>query len=675
MKMKPTTIALCVALFAATHPAVAANEALRAAGRTELPGYTGDFDHFEYDLSSNRLWLAAEDHGTLDLFDLKTGKLQRSFKGIVDTPHGILYLKQQKRLIVTDSGGADGLTKVIDAATYKVLGTLKLAAPAADAMAYDASAKRLYIVNGGRDAKMQETYLSAVDPFTLERLGDLKFDTEKVEAMAIEQKGNKLYINVTAKNYLAVVDKQSLKVLSTWPIKEAEQNAPLAFDEPNRRLFVITRKPGKLIVLNADTGATITSFKAPERCDQVIWDAANRRVYALGGEGYIGVFQQKDADHYDELARVPTAVGAKTGILVPELKRLYVAVSPGEGKTGAAVLRFEVAPAPQQQFYRLQEAVTLKSASPDWDYVTLDQVRGYLFIARRADGVTVYDVKAKKIVRTIEKSEDANAVCLVPEFDRGYTTNGDGTTTAFELSTLRTIGRIKFGEDADSATYDPVTKQIAFTMGDSKKIAFVDAKSGKVVGDLSMDGKKLDGMAPDGEGNLFMALRDRESVAKIDIAGRKLTAQWKTEGCEQPTGLDYDRANKRIFVGCRGSKPVLAVMDAESGKVIATHEIGRGNDGVIYESSSRQVYTSNGVDGNLVIYDQLDANTYRLAEATTTRPYARTMAFDRKTKRVYLVTAEGTADPAKKINKAVAPFYPNRYYPDTFTVLTFAPKD
>ena len=346
--MKLTTIALCIGVSAATLPAAAAPQALRLVGRTELPGYTGDFDHFAYDRSGNRLWLAAEDHGTLDLFDLKTAKLRKSFKGVVDTPHGILYVEEKGRLIITDSGGA-GLTKLVDAKTHQLKGTLKLAAPAADAMGYDPSTKRLYIVNGGRDAKLQETYLSAVDPVTLERLGDLKFDTDKVEAMAIEAKGERLYINVTGKNYLAVVNKLTLKTITTWPIHEAEQNAPLAFDEPNRRLFVITRKPGKLIVLNADTGATIASFKAPERCDQVIWDAANRRIYALGGEGYIGVFEQKNPDTYAELDRVTTAAGAKTGILVPELKRLYVAVSPGEGKTGAAVLRFDVASATQQQ--------------------------------------------------------------------------------------------------------------------------------------------------------------------------------------------------------------------------------------------------------------------------------------------------------------------------------------
>jgi DNA-binding beta-propeller fold protein YncE len=327
-----------------------------------------------------------------------------------------------------------------------------------------------------------------------------------------------------------------------------------------------------------------------------------------------------------------------------------------------------------QQFYRLESAVALKSAAPDWDYLTLDPNRGYLFIGRRAEGVTVYDVKAKKVVRTIDKSEDANAVTLVPEFDRGYTTNGDGTTTAFQLSTLKTIGRIKFGEDADSGFYDPATKQIAFTMGDSKAIAFVDAKTGSVGGKLPMESRKLDGTVPDGEGNLFIALRDRNAVAKIDARGHTLTAEWKTTGCDEPTGIAFDRANKRLFVGCRGKSPVLAVLDSDSGKVTTTLEIGRGNDGVIYDPATRKIYTSNGVDANLVIYDQLDADTYRLAEATTTRPYARTMALDPKTKKIYLVTAEGTADPAKKINKAVAPFYPNRYYPDTFTVLTFSSK-
>jgi DNA-binding beta-propeller fold protein YncE len=337
----------CLAQPATAHPdtPVAQGESLRPAGRTELPGYSGDFDHLEVDLKHNRLFLAAEDHRSLDIFDLRTGRHAGSARGIVNTPHGILYLPEKNRLIVTDSGGRKMITKVIDATTLKVTGTIGLAARGADAMGYDALRRRLYIVNGGRDAGLRQSFLSAIDPYTLRRHGDLKFDSDKVEAMAIEQTGNRLYINVTGKNTMAVVDKETLAVIATWPITEAQQNAPLAFDEANRRLFVITRKPGKLIILNAETGASIASFTAPERCDQVLFDAANRRIYALGGEGHIGVFRQIDADHYEELAPVPTAAGAKTGILIPQLNRLYVAVSPGEGKAGAALLWFDVVPA------------------------------------------------------------------------------------------------------------------------------------------------------------------------------------------------------------------------------------------------------------------------------------------------------------------------------------------
>jgi DNA-binding beta-propeller fold protein YncE len=332
------------------------------------------------------------------------------------------------------------------------------------------------------------------------------------------------------------------------------------------------------------------------------------------------------------------------------------------------------AAAQAQPFYRLDSAVTLTGAAPDWDHVTLDPARGYLFIGRRGDGVTVFDVNAQRVVRNIDRSEKANAIVLVPEFDRGYTINDDGTTTAFKLSTLESIDRIKVGEDADSAFYDPANKQLVFTMGDSGKLAFVDAATGKLVGELPMDSRKLDGAVADGAGNVFLAIRDRNLVARIDVARRQVTAGWNTAPCEQPTAVAFDKAGQRLFVGCRGKNPVVAVLDSGSGRVVTTLEIGRGTDGVIYDGATHRIYTSNGVDANLVIYDQISPDTYRLAEATTTRPYARTMDFDPTTKKVYLVTAEGTADPAKKINKAVAPFYPNRYFPDTFTVLTYSPR-
>ena len=343
----------------------------------------------------------------------------------------------------------------------------------------------------------------------------------------------------------------------------------------------------------------------------------------------------------------------------------------------AAVAAALALPATQlhaQQFHRLESAVPLPSAAPDWDYLTFEPARSYLYIGARPEGVIVYDVNAKKVVGRIADAKGANATTLVPEFDRGYTTNTDGTSTAFQLSTFKTIDTIKLGEDADAGFYEPVTKQVVFMRGDSKEMTFVDAQTGKVSGRLSMQSKKLEGTAPDGHGSIFTALRDRNSVVRVHAAAKAVTAEWSTTGCDEPNGLALDTVRKRLFVGCRGKNPVLVVMDSESGYVVANLEIGRGNDGVIYDPETRKIYASGGVDGNLVVYDQFGPDTYKLSEATTTRPYARTMALDPKTKKLYLVTAEGTVDPSKKVNRGPAPFYPNRYFPDTFTLLTYSPK-
>lgn len=341
MKNKFAAIACSVALLAASF-ALAAAEPLKPAGRTELPEYSGDFDHFAVDVKGNRLFLAGEDGGTLEVFDLKSGKRVKTVKGF-DTPHAIHFIPGANRLIVSDSG--EGLSKIVDGKTYAVVGTLKLT-PGSDVMSYDASRKRLWVVTGGKNAavKMKDTTVSEVDPTTGKRLGDVKFDTDFTEAIAFEQKGRRAFVNVSGKHHVAVVDKDTRQVLATWPIKEGENNAPIALDEDSKRLFVVTRKPFKLVVLDTDSGRSVASFEAPKRTNELIFDKANHRLY-LTGDDYIAVFLQKDADSYEEIARVPSAHGAKTAILVPERKRLFVAVSPGEGKTGGAVLRYDVIPA------------------------------------------------------------------------------------------------------------------------------------------------------------------------------------------------------------------------------------------------------------------------------------------------------------------------------------------
>ncbi len=342
-----------VAVLSATLPhtaraaAPAANVAtspsapLRLAGSTPLPDYKGDFDHLAADLAGGRLFLAGEDGATLEVFDLGSGKHLRSIKGF-DQPHAILYLPDLNRLIVTDSGA--GMTRIVDGAHYRIIGSIPLVV-GADSMRYDPSRRHMYIVTGGKNAepKMAQTIVSEVDPRTGRHLGDVTFDTDFTEAMAAEQHGHRLFVNVTGKSTLAVVDKVTRHVIANWPIHGAELNAPMAFDERHQRLFVGTRKPFKLLVLDATNGNTLASFDAPQRTNEVIFDEANRRIY-MAGDDYLGVIQQKDPDHYEEIARVPTAKGAKTAILVPARKYLYIAVSPGESGTGGKLLRFDVLP-------------------------------------------------------------------------------------------------------------------------------------------------------------------------------------------------------------------------------------------------------------------------------------------------------------------------------------------
>lgn len=333
--------AAAVAAAPATTVTVAAAAVLHLGGRTELPAYSGDFDHFAADVKGNRLFLAGEDQGTLEVFSLQTGAHLTTVKGF-EQPHGILYLPDVNRLIVTDSG--TGMTKVVDATSYRIIGSIPLTV-GADSMYYDSSSKHLYVVTGGKNAdpKMPKTIVTEVDPRTGSRIGDMSFDTDFTESMVAEQKGHRLFINLTGKSTMAVIDKTSRRVIDTWPIKGAEMNAAMAYDEAHQRLFVGTRKPFRLLVVDANNGTTLASFDAPGRTNQVIFDKANQRIY-MAGDDYLGVIQQKDGRHYEELAHVPTAKGAKTAILVPELNRLYVAVSPGESKTGGALLRFNVLP-------------------------------------------------------------------------------------------------------------------------------------------------------------------------------------------------------------------------------------------------------------------------------------------------------------------------------------------
>jgi len=304
----------------------------------DLPGYTGDFDHFAADFDRNRLLLAAEDHGTVEIFDLKTSAHLKTIKGF-GNPHSILVRKGVKTVIITDSE-KEGPT-LRNADTLAKIKSIPMT-PGSDTSKYDAAANTLFVVTGGKDVKMATANLDAYNPDTLAKIGSITFKDNHVEAMAFVPEDPRLFINLTQTNQLAVVDRKAMKVITTWPVPVCKQNAMVAFDASQHRLYVVCRDPGMVAVLNSDTGAVVSTATAPLRADEVQYDANTHKLYVPGGEGWMGIYDTSDKDHVKLAEKVTTFLGAKTALLLPEQHRLFVAVSPGESKTMAKVLTYEV---------------------------------------------------------------------------------------------------------------------------------------------------------------------------------------------------------------------------------------------------------------------------------------------------------------------------------------------
>jgi DNA-binding beta-propeller fold protein YncE len=333
-------LALLGSLVGPDARAVGQTSGLKLVQTVPLPGFTGDFDHFAVDSARGRLLLAAEDHATLEVFDLKTMKHLQTIKGF-GAPHSILVRPGASTTLVTDSGPE--MSKLMDASTYAVKGKVTLI-PGADSIGYDAAANLVYVVTGGKDVKMATSEVAEVDPDSGKKLGAITTQSNHTEAMALEQHGNRLFVNLTDKSTVEVIDRSAMKKLAEWPVKLAQQNSPIAFDEAAHRLYLACRQPGMLVVMNSDNGAPVASLPGPARADDIVFDASAHRLYMLGGEGYIGVYDVSAPDHPKLIAKVPSAPGAKTGLLSPDAHKLYVAASPGDTKALAKVLVFDVQP-------------------------------------------------------------------------------------------------------------------------------------------------------------------------------------------------------------------------------------------------------------------------------------------------------------------------------------------
>lgn len=330
--------------------------------------------------------------------------------------------------------------------------------------------------------------------------------------------------------------------------------------------------------------------------------------------------------------------------------------------------------------WKLESSTAIPGKNSAWDYVSLDAANNHLFIGRRGNGLQVFDITLGKVTKVIGNTaaNSSNGALLVPEFDLGLSYNENGTLTPFKLSTLEAQADIKLGEELDSAHYDPATKRVVVNMAsgaEGTELIVLQLPSLQNVGSIKVTSKKPEHAEADGKGGFYLAARDENAVYRLDTKELKITAKWPTPGCAQTNGLAIDAANDRVFVGCRGSatvKPSFQVLNAQSGAVIYTAEIGGGNDDVVYDAALKRIFLANGVNAVLNVFEQVDADNYKPVEAMGTQAGVRTIAMHPKTKKIYAVTAEGSADYSKKITTSVSPYYANTFFPDRFFVLTYA---
>ena len=266
-----------------------------------------------------------------------------------------------------------------------------------------------------------------------------------------------------------------------------------------------------------------------------------------------------------------------------------------------------------------------------WDYISLDGGSRRLYVSHGKQ-LEVLDADTGAVVGQIPDTPGVHGAAIAPELKRGFTSNGgDKSVTIFDTETLKPIERVSVN-GTDAIVYDTFTKRV-FPM--SEKVTVLDASTGEKVGEVDLGGDPEAGV-PDGRGRVYVNLADKKAVAVVDAQTLKVTATYPIDYCTSPHSLSYDATNQRLFVGCRDG---LAVLDATNGKVVGRSQICSGVDSGGFDGENKLIFESCG-EGVISIIRQVSPDYYQLMDTVKTQLYAKTMAFDPKTKRIFLPTAE-----------------------------------
>ena len=331
-----TLVGLGVFAFRSEHAAKAQSTGrdilpLQLEEEIPVPGVAGRLDHFTADVKRKRLFVSALGNNTVEVIDTFAGRVIRSIKGL-SQPQGPLYVPGFDKLYVANA--ENGKMNVYDGATYTLKKTIDFGVDP-DNVRYDAASKKIFVGFGEEDGG-----IAMVDPATDERVGQVYKTEGHPESFQLEASGWHIYANVPDAGMVVESIDRKTGAVTKWPLKGLKGNYAMALNEEDHRLFTVTRKTPMLVVLDTQTGNEVARLRAAGECDDVYFDAARKRIYVLGGEGIISVIQQKDPDHYELVANVPSGIGIRTGFFYSKRDRLYVGV-PAKGNEPAQVWTYE----------------------------------------------------------------------------------------------------------------------------------------------------------------------------------------------------------------------------------------------------------------------------------------------------------------------------------------------
>jgi DNA-binding beta-propeller fold protein YncE len=331
-----TFLALVPSAVSATPPGDE-NQPLRLVQTISMPRVKGRIDHMWVDAQGKRLFVAGLENGTLEVIDLKAGRWVRSIPGF-KKPQGVVSVADLNKLFV--ASGDDGMLRVFRGDTLELIDSIQFEL-GPNRVVYDPNSQLVYVGYGGKDAGKDYGEVGIVDAKTDKHVGDIKVSAHPSELL-LNQSGTTLFVFVSIANLLQVVDTRQRQVISTWPVS-SQHPGDAAMDESRSRLFIATRTPPEMIVMDSKSGKEMLHLPTPEGQDGVYFDAVHKRVYVSGGRdlpvGFVYVYQQKGGS-YDIAGKIPTRAGAGTSFWSPELNRYYVA-APASDKADAAILVFE----------------------------------------------------------------------------------------------------------------------------------------------------------------------------------------------------------------------------------------------------------------------------------------------------------------------------------------------